>query len=70
MSDGAAMLAFFEYFLHTVARTSLPLFAVADNALATPPTLSPQEAQVLVHALLKRPHAEKATCTQADNISR
>lgn len=48
-----------------IAATSLPLSALVAKALATPPTLSSQEAYVLVHGPVQRSPTEKAARLQA-----
>lgn len=48
-----------------ISSTSLPLSALVAKALATPPSLSLQEAQALVHGPVQRTPAEKAARKQA-----
>jgi len=48
-----------------IATTSLPFSALVAKALATPPILSTQEAQILVYGPVQRTHAERADRLQA-----
>jgi len=48
-----------------IAKTTLPLSALVAKALATPPTLSLEEAQVLVDGPVDRTRAEKGERTRA-----
>ncbi len=48
-----------------IAKTSLPRSALVAKAVATPPTLSPKEAQVLLHGPIEHTHGERAALFQA-----
>lgn len=48
-----------------IAKTSLPRSALVAKAVATPPTLSPKEAQVLLHGPIEHTHGERAALLQA-----